>query len=763
MRGVAGRVVAALGLGMVGLAALTSVGPLAGAAAGAPAAPAQPATTIELVSPPTWVHEDEPFQADVQVTGAPAGATVDMVVHDAVETRRRFQTTLAGELTRERFELPEQPVAGGTMTLGFTPGEDGRQLPGRGVYPVELRVRSGDQTVASVVTYLTFLNAATPEFVPLDVAVLVDVAAAPALQPDGNTVLPDHTLARATERIQVLDATGGVPLTVAPRPETIEALADGSLPALGAVEQLRVLARSRPVFARPFVDVDLVALERAGLLTEANAQADGGANVVRTRLGVEPTGGMWMAGANFGDEAARIISDLDIHRVVVPPSAVEGDFAGDGSSAEGSSDDSSGDDSPDDDSDSGEAELAHVPLAPVALGEGGPAAMISDPLLAGHLVDSAEDGMVTAHRFVAELASIWMEAPANQRGIVVHLPPDAAIDPEAVAAALEALGDGQAAQAVPVDQIFAEVPPLADGPTSVTPAPYEATDDLSPISSDLRAARSRVAGVGALLGDPGVSTDVEQSLLLSTGRETPNDARRAYLARADAELGVVADAVHLPDEFRITLTSRSAKIPVQITNDSDQRLDVRVRLDSDQLEFPDGEVIPTTLEPRTTTRFDVRVRSRTSGAFSLDITVTSPDGSIVLDETRYDVRSTAISGVGLVLSIGACLFLAVWWARHWRSARRSRRLMPPGSIPDSPGGGPATTPATGPRDGPGPGPGGAGRGGAGPGGPVPGGAGHRGPGHGGPGHGGPGPGGPGGEPEEPYRPAHMARQRTRSG
>jgi hypothetical protein len=40
------------------------------------------------------------------------------------------------------------------------------------------------------------------------------------------------------------------------------------------------------------------------------------------------------------------------------------------------------------------------------------------------------------------------------------------------------------------------------------------------------------------------------------------------------------------------------------------------------------------------------------------------------------VRSTAISGVGFLLSIGAGLFLAIWWARHWRSTRRSRHLVP---------------------------------------------------------------------------------------
>jgi len=59
--------------------------------------------------------------------------------------------------------------------------------------------------------------------------------------------------------------------------------------------------------------------------------------------------------------------------------------------------------------------------------------------------------------------------------------------------------------------------------------------------------------------------------------------------------------------------------------------------------------------------------------------VRSPDSSIELDRTTFDIRSTAVTGVGFVLSIGAGLFLAVWWERHWRSSRRSRHLVPAGA------------------------------------------------------------------------------------
>ena len=76
-----------------------------------------------------------------------------------------------------------------------------------------------------------------------------------------------------------------------------------------------------------------------------------------------------------------------------------------------------------------------------------------------------------------------------------------------------------------------------------------------------------------------------------------------------------------------------------------------------------------------TTRIDIPVRARATGAFPLLIDVRTPDGRRSLSTSRYTVRSTAVSGVGLLLSVGAGVFLTVWWARHWRRTRRSRKLI----------------------------------------------------------------------------------------
>jgi Family of unknown function (DUF6049) len=639
------RCVAAVGAAVA--AALVVVFSIGGGPAGA--VPRQAAASIELVDQTTWVHRGERFEVSARVTGAPAGAALRLVVHDRLESRSGFRDTLDGDLGGVEEALPADPLAGsssrsGTFSTGFVVGGDGERLAGRGVYPVEVRlVDAGDNLLATpVVTYLMYLFPPDgPSFAPLAVAVVVDVGGPPILQPDGTVRPTSTTVQRAQERANLLAAAADVPVTLAPQPETLDGLVDAGGAGRAAVAALVEASGDRQVLARPYTDIDLEALQDSGLASEGNQQVDAGAATLRNLFRREPVPGIWLSGPTLGDDAVDEAMDLGMDRAVVPPGAVE-----------------DGD----------------VPAAPVTLDEGGPRAMVSDPELATHL--RGDDGAVDAQRFLAELTIMWFERPADPRAVVVRVPGDTDIAPSTVARALNGLSDGQAVQAVPIDQVF-DVPPDPRGPATVSLVPHEVTDDLTGIAAPLRRARQGVSGLAGTVASANGGS-LPRSLLLATGTATPDAQRPAYVERVNAALGSLTGAVTLPDQFRITLTSRTSTIPVNITNNSDQPLQVRIEFDSGQLEFLDGDIVNRELPPGVT-RLDVRVRALTSGAFPMGITVRSPDSSIELDSTTFDVRSTAVTGVGFVLSIGAGLFLAVWWARHWRSSRRSRHLVPAGA------------------------------------------------------------------------------------
>jgi hypothetical protein len=203
-------------------------------------------------------------------------------------------------------------------------------------------------------------------------------------------------------------------------------------------------------------------------------------------------------------------------------------------------------------------------------------------------------------------------------------------------------------------------------------APREQPEDLRWMADSLQRARQTWASLADSIDDPDLVSSLRRSLLIAPGSRTDSNDRPGHIRRVNDAARAVAGTVSLPPEFRITLTAREGTIPVTIANISDQERTVRVYLQSNQLEFPEGDQFEVVVPPGDI-RIDLTVRTRTSGAFPLNIRLTSPDGSIVLDESTFDIRSTAISGVGLVLSIGAGLFLLVWWTRHWRNSRKTSR------------------------------------------------------------------------------------------
>jgi hypothetical protein len=117
---------------------------------------------------------------------------------------------------------------------------------------------------------------------------------------------------------------------------------------------------------------------------------------------------------------------------------------------------------------------------------------------------------------------------------------------------------------------------------------------------------------------------------------------------------------------------------------------VIVRITSEKLRFPDGEELRLTLEPGLN-ELEVPVETVTSGDARILITVTSPDGRLDLAGGSVNVRSTAISGLGLVVSLVSLAVLLTWWLRTIIRVRRSRRAATVSSTPSADDGNPAVS------------------------------------------------------------------------
>jgi len=187
----------------------------------------------------------------------------------------------------------------------------------------------------------------------------------------------------------------------------------------------------------------------------------------------------------------------------------------------------------------------------------------------------------------------------------------------------------------------------------------------------------------------GPSDLAERLILVAASADLDRDRRRAYRDAAAAGLASGLEGVGVLDRGAYRLTAQEGSIPLTLVAGAVTPLDVTLTLESVELDFLDGDVAQPgryverlTLD-RPNTPVPIRVRARTPGEFNLQATVSSRDGSVRISASTLTVRATAPSGVGVVLSVGAGLFLLLWWARHWRTTRRARRLValpvdPPG-------------------------------------------------------------------------------------
>ena len=248
---------------------------------------------------------------------------------------------------------------------------------------------------------------------------------------------------------------------------------------------------------------------------------------------------------------------------------------------------------------------------------------------------------------------LWFEQPGIDRGVVLPVGPSTRA--EVVQGLLAALDGGEIFRAVTVDDLFAAASPLRQpggGLVDRTLVPERPPAIDRSVAGGLRSARALLASYEGMLGpDSPRAEPVASQLLLSTAAELDDADQRAHLAVARSAIDAVVSAISTPKRETITLTARDGTIPLTVRNDAGVPVHVVVHLHSSKLEFPSGDTVSLTLS-EATTRLDIDVRARASGSFPLEVEVTSPDGSITLATIDFTVQSTAVSGVGVVLSVG---------------------------------------------------------------------------------------------------------------
>lgn len=662
--GVRSVVLAALVTGLVGVG-------LAPAAAGTPdhvglaLTTGQPATSeLELVTQTATVGPGGRFDLFVRLGEAPAAGSVELVIHGRVRSRSELATSIEGSGLRSVVHRVAHPIAGlpaeadgsRRISLSLDPtAPGGVALSAAGAYPVEVISRDASGApLSTLVTHLLIEPGATDASPPLGVAIVAELGAPPALQPDGTRKLDTSAVDAIAGLVTALASSPSV-ATLAVRPETIVALSNSPAPEhVELLERLRALSEDHPLLVMPFAESSPDALLEASLGEEMRAQLDAGRFVLESALGAAPSTPAWLADAALTSDGVALLSGLGVRHVVVSPDQVEPLRPGVLTFS-----------------------LAQPFLIGVAEGPGLDALALDQAVI--DRVDTSVSVGLEVSRVLAELAMLWFERPGIPRSAVI--PVNGSVRPEVVGGLLAGLERGRIFGATTLDRAFTDAAPL------LQPGGVQVDRDLiAEEPPDISAAVARSLGQTRVLltsftGMVGVGSELlapmATHVLLSTSVALDEDEQRAHLVAARGAIGSLSDGISAPGRQTITLTARAGTVPLTLRNDTGTPVNVVVRLRSPKLEFPDGDTIPLVLTDPTT-RVDISVRARASGSFPIQVEVTSPDGAVTVAAFDYSVQSTAVAGAGVVLSAGAAIFLMVWWARHWSRTRRSSKLVTSG-------------------------------------------------------------------------------------
>ena len=199
-----------------------------------------------------------------------------------------------------------------------------------------------------------------------------------------------------------------------------------------------------------------------------------------------------------------------------------------------------------------------------------------------------------------------------------------------------------------------------------------AGQDLEPVAGLILDNEALLASYGGMFSDGGV-TPAEYLVRLQSAlspRRNPQDRHRSLILFAD-ELGRELEVLSLPDAQPVTMAAREGSIPLIVESRAAGPRLIMLHFRSDKVEVKqDSQLL--VVEPGTSS-IDVEVRARTLGSSQLEVSVWTPDGTRVLATSQFQIRSTAVPGLGLLISVAAVVFLIVWWSVDHRRAR-SRRV-----------------------------------------------------------------------------------------
>ncbi len=511
-----------------------------------------------------------------------------------------------------------------------------------GVYPLAVVFQSGDTRVSSTI-FIHARSVFDPAPKPIDTTFVFNVQTKPTLQPDGTIAVSDEAVTQWNGLVTTLSSSR-YPMIVGVAPESLEGLAASeNTDDQVLVRKTRRLLNSQVLTAQPYVPLDPSAAARAGLGSEFNHQMRLGEDAMSALFTTNQTQRqLWIAEDALDSFGANLIRDNGARTVFLLPSALEAE--------------------PD------ASTYPRTSVQPAALSGGSSLDIASvDPFIAEALSgDSAHPTVNAANAMAHVIVASELASEASESKHQLFVSSTNGSMPEAL--------------------VLAEFLKLIATSSYVNVTTSLVTSDSgSPYEIPIRSSRE-ITGTASAISDLNAAVLAASSMLpsdapqrlswsLTAARAVSNrlstKERDAYINAVYAEINDLFKNISIPTNASFTLPSRTSEIRLQLRNDSDTDLSVRVRLVSSKLTSQDESQL-VVLKAGATTDVPMKVRARTSGRFQIELQVTTPEGNhFIAPPAILRARVTGLAGLGQVVSGALLLLILTWWVAHFRRNRRA--------------------------------------------------------------------------------------------
>jgi hypothetical protein len=593
---------------------------------------------VEATSKAT-ANKDNLFQAQLHRRVASPDSLTDIANRTAIAGVIDTVSVPLSRVPRDNngYLTPVIPIAVTTQNVGsLTVSFDG-------IYPITLRivdVKTGE-VVSSVLTFINKRDTKT-EQKEVRATTVLRIASVASLQPNGSVEIGDDTRSIVRSSIALLRDNGS-PITISVQPELVAALTSSPDPDDQALlSELAEQLQRRSLTSVTFANSDASMMAAMGLGDEFIRQLRLGEDTLNRLLpGITRRSITYISDAYLDTAGVSLLRKAGVSSLILLPESQRDTKA----------------DAP-----------RGMISRPNGRGNGLMSVVMADIGVAKALETATTSSRHVAYRVAAEILikrDVWLAAGQNPELMRLVLststgrPDNFALLGVATRALVSAPGITMTDMASPRN-VSESTPFINLRPK--TPNTGESRRD------GLTIARNEITAVSSMVDDADPRR-VRWEYTLGIATSNISSAPTTYVSGVRAQLRATRRSVTVTTPKTITLSSRTGSIRLQLRNDSEAPLTVRVRLSSAKLQLTDADRT-VTLASGGTTEVVVPATTRTNGSFPVAVWVSTPRGNIeVAPFVTITAKVTAIAGFGQLISISLLLILLAWW---WSNRRKAR-------------------------------------------------------------------------------------------